>query len=302
MRGAFEELQMKKIAAIIVTYNRKDLLAKCIEALISQENRDCDIIVVDNYSTDGTGDTVRSKYKEDVLYYNTGANIGGAGGFNYGIKKAFDLGYKYFWLMDDDCIVEKDSLNNILAEAKRLKGRYGFLCSRVLWKDDSLCRMNIPKISYFKKIQETDTETTQVMMATFVSFFISRKIVEQVGLPIKDFFIWADDLEYSRRISRRYPCFYVYDSVVKHFCKSNIGSNLPRDDSSDLSRYSYAYRNEYYVYQREGMRGQIYYFIKRLFHKVKILFFSNRKMEKIRLINNAVKEAKDFCPEIEYLK
>ena len=61
MRGAFEELQMKKIAAIIVTYNRKDLLAKCIEALISQENRDCDIIVVDNYSTDGTGDTVRSK-------------------------------------------------------------------------------------------------------------------------------------------------------------------------------------------------------------------------------------------------
>ena len=46
---------MERVAAVVVTYNRKELLAQCIEALLGQQNAVCDILIVDNASTDGTG-------------------------------------------------------------------------------------------------------------------------------------------------------------------------------------------------------------------------------------------------------
>lgn len=46
---------MERVAAVVVTYNRKELLAQCIKALLGQQNAVCDILIVDNASTDGTG-------------------------------------------------------------------------------------------------------------------------------------------------------------------------------------------------------------------------------------------------------
>ena len=79
---------MNVVVAIVVTYNRCELLRECIEHLKKSEYQ-ADILIVDNASTDGTAQMV-SEYVNnmDVFYTNTGANIGGAGGFNYGIKRA----------------------------------------------------------------------------------------------------------------------------------------------------------------------------------------------------------------------
>ena len=78
-----------KTAAVVVTYNRKDLLEKCIDRLRQQKNAACDIIIVDNASTDGTADMIKCQYSvPEVIYMNTGANLGGAGGFQYGVKQA----------------------------------------------------------------------------------------------------------------------------------------------------------------------------------------------------------------------
>ena len=85
---------MNVVAAIVVTYNRCELLRECIKHLKKSEYP-TDILIVDNASTDGTAQMV-SEYvnNTDVFYANTGANIGGAGGFNYGIKRAYEMGYE----------------------------------------------------------------------------------------------------------------------------------------------------------------------------------------------------------------
>lgn len=289
-----------KVAVVVVTYNRKNLLKECIEALVHQEYQNREIIIVDNASTDGTAEMIKEYFPVGLIYYNTGKNLGGAGGFNYGMKKALETGCKYIWLMDDDCIVNNTSLPCLLSEADNLKDEFGFMSSQVLWIDGSLCNMNIQKKSYLKKITNEDNNTTRVMMATFVSFFVKAETTRKVGLPITDFFIWADDLEYSRRISRQYPCYYVPSSTVVHKTKNNLGSNLPADQSKDLSRYSYAYRNEYYVYRREGLKGIMYYWLKRVYHTVKIILNSDRKREKLNIIHRAIKEGKRFDPPVEF--
>ena len=99
---------MQKVAATVITYNRKALLAECVKALLCQ-SVSCDIIIIDNASTDGTGEMVRAIVDPRISYINTGSNLGGAGGFNYGMRKAVEAGYDYGWLMDDDTIVKGEA-------------------------------------------------------------------------------------------------------------------------------------------------------------------------------------------------
>ena len=91
---------MKKVVAVVVTYNRLNLLKKCIYAL-ERQMYECEIIVIDNASTDDTAKWMQSytKNKQNIQYFNTGTNLGGAGGFNYGIKMAVELGYEHVWMM-----------------------------------------------------------------------------------------------------------------------------------------------------------------------------------------------------------
>ena len=131
-----------KMAAVVVTYNRRILLLECIEAL-KKSDIQTDIIIIDNASTDGTEKTVRHLIDNDnIFYYNTGKNIGGAGGFNYGIRKAYEAGYNYIWLMDDDTIVKKDTLTALFEADRYLGGNYGFLSGLAVWVDNSICKMN----------------------------------------------------------------------------------------------------------------------------------------------------------------
>lgn len=296
----------KKVIAVVVTYNRKELLKECIEALLNQEYNNCNILIVDNASTDGTYEYIQNYVdNKKVMYRNTEANLGGAGGFNFGMKEAYKIGCDLMWLMDDDCIVHKDSLTKLMNADKEFNGEYGFLSSKVLWKDDTICKMNIQKKSLTKKVEDWDISKQEVIMATFVSFLVKTETVKEVGLPIKDFFIWADDIEYSRRISRKYKCYLINDSIVTHKSKNNIGSNIVKDSAENLKRYSYAYRNEMYVYRREGIVGKLYYKLKILLHKYRIKKsddLQENKNKKTELIKNAVKEGKNFYPKIEILK
>ena len=72
-----------KIVAVVVTYNRKDMLKECITALLNQTYHDLDIMVIDNCSTDGTINLVKNINDSRVIYINTGENIGGDGGFQF---------------------------------------------------------------------------------------------------------------------------------------------------------------------------------------------------------------------------
>lgn len=295
-------MENNKIAAVVVTYNRKEMLKECIQALLKQSFSQFDILIIDNCSSDGTDKIVEEFMTSGrVKYKNTKKNLGGAGGFQYGVREALKGKYDYLWLMDDDSIPTTDALKALVEEAQKLPS-FGFLSSKVLWKDRSLCKMNIPKVTLNHKLNNFD-EMHQIIMATFVSFFVSAKTVREVGLPIKEFFIWADDLEYSRRISLKYKSYFVPSSVIIHKCKSNNGSNIVTDSIDRLPRYKYAYRNEVYVYRREGIPGWIHLTLKTCLHICKVALKSkNEKKKRLSIIINSTREGLKFNPEIEYYK
>lgn len=237
----------KRIAAIVVTYNRLSFLMRCIEALRKQNNADMDILIIDNASTDGTQEALATMAADGtVIYRNTGENLGGAGGFNYGMRFAAEAGYDYLWIMDDDCIPDSGALDALLQADSDLNGQYGFLSSIAYWKDGSPCNMNIQKTGLREKLTDYTTRYVPIIMATFVSAFFPRARVLECGLPIKEFFIWSDDLEYTRRLSRKYPCYAVNTSRVLHDMRSNDKVNIATDAADRLPRYRYLYRNEWW--------------------------------------------------------
>lgn len=294
---------MKKVIAIVVTYNRKYLLKECINSILKQDYSNCEVLIVDNNSSDGTKEYIVNELKNNKVHYiNTGFNLGGAGGFNFGMKEAYKLGCDFMWIMDDDCIVHNDSLKKLLEADNKLNGEYGFLSSKVLWKDNSICIMNIPKRSFSKWLKDYKKNMQTIEMASFVSLFIKTDIVEEMGLPIKEFFIWTDDWEYTRRISRKYKCYFVSDSIVTHKSKENIGASIAIVDDR-LDRFKNLYRNDVVLYRREGIKGWVLLYIRLIFHKFKILKSNKKdKIKRIKIIDDAIKQGKGFYPKIEYIK
>ena len=285
---------MKKVATIVVTYNRKKLLKENLDALLKQTY--C--------STDGTYDDMKEYIKNNnIRYFNTGKNIGGAGGFNFGMKQLKNQGYDYCWLMDDDTIPNPDSLKSHIDVASKLKDDFSFLGSVVKWTDGNLCDMNIQGVSSncIRNYKSLFNNLLTIDYCSFVSCFINLKSVYKVGLPIKEFFIYGDDMEYTKRLSTDKPGYLNPYSIVVHKMGTNKGINIVECEPNRIDRYFYNYRNLYYINKKYDKKNLKIFILKSHYLKFKILFKSNNKFKRIRVISKGMKKGKKFNPNIEYL-
>jgi GT2 family glycosyltransferase len=299
------------ILTIIVTYNRKDLLSECLTAINSSLQK-TDVLVIDNNSTDGTKEMIedlKSSFETELIHINTGSNLGGAGGYNYGVREAIKLSknadhkYKYFYLMDDDTIIKPDSLKVLIDTAAKLNDKFGFLSSKALWKDGSICKTNVQRKAVARRINDFNTPLVPVDYASFVSLLIKEEDVVALGLPIKEFFIWSDDLEYTRRFSKKEKSYLVNESIVIHKCAENIGVDITKEkDIKRIERYKYIYRNDVYTFKKEGLRGIIFLFVRFLYHMLKIIFIAPRKFDKIKTVILSHIDGFKFNPQIEYVR
>ena len=290
------------VAAVVVTYNRKELLSQCLNKLLHQELVSCDVVVIDNASTDGTKEMIEEQHKvPEVIYINTGANLGGAGGFECGVEKAVLLGYEYVWIMDDDTLPEKDALKQFFAADKELNGNWGFLSSVAYWTDGNICKMNIQKKTIFKHIgeKEYNSKYAPIVMCSFVSLLVKSSVIKEVGLPIGKYFIWTDDYEFTGRISSKYPCYMVPSSKAIHAMQNHTRVDFATDDISRIGRYHYIYRNDVHCYRRYGIKGWMYIILKDIYTIFNVFKNSNEgKIKKIKVLIKGVKEGIKFCPEI----
>ncbi len=242
--------KQKTVATIVVTYNRKEMLKECINALLAQSYKNNEIYIVDNASTDGTEKYIKDLIdNEKVFYFNTGKNLGGAGGFNYGVREALKRKVDYAWLMDDDSIAEdKNALKSLVDKAAFLKDDFSFLSSIVKWTDGKMCKMNrqVTQPVLYADPNYLANGLIPCIKGTFVGFFANMKIVKKAGLPIKDFFIYSDDMEYSQRLSLIKPAYVDTNSVLLHKTKSNNGATANIAPIEKIQMSFYAHRNEEY--------------------------------------------------------
>lgn len=291
-----------RVAAVVVTYNRLPLLQQCLQALAAQCAHLEAIWVIDNASTDGTQTAVQAMHLENLVYRNTGKNLGGAGGFAYGVKEAAMAGYDALWLMDDDTIPEPEALQNLLECDRKLEGKYGWLSSRALAPDGTDQPMNRQRKTPYTDVEGYTENQVPAVMASFVSLFLRTDIVKKFGIPIADFFIWSDDWEYTRRISKELPCYVASESRVVHAMKNPGTVNIATDVPTRWERYRYFYRNDVVLYRREGIRGWLWLLAKDLWHTVQVVLDSRgSRCARISIIWKGFAEGVRYRPRISYL-
>lgn len=293
-----------KISVVLVTYNRLPLLKEAVDAVLDlkknlPEDVQLDLYVIDNASTDGTASYLVPLAKDSVIHLvHSSKNLGGAGGFNLGMKEAMKNNPDYVWLMDDDTIVQSDSLNPLLEQMKA-HPHASFFSSRALWTDGTDNKMNEQRLME----KNVGQPAVRCREATFVSLMVNADAIRKYGLPIKEFFIWGDDIEYTRRLSSRMESYYVPGSVVLHKTATNSGSNIVIDSKERIPRYRYAYRNEVFIAKEEGTFRKLRQMAKILYHSGNVLLKSKEdKKEKLQVIWSASKEGLDFDPKIEYIE
>lgn len=303
-KASCAEAGVVRIAAVVVTYNRCELLVRCIEHLRGQKlprGVQLDVLVVDNASTDDTLYAL-THFIDDgrITYYNTGANLGGAGGFAFGMRVAVGADYDLLWLMDDDCLPAPTALDALLSAGEQV-GEWGFLSSVAKWTDGSICAMNVQRHPLFQNIQDFSPAVQPCTLASFVSLLVPASVVREVGLPYAEFFIWTDDWEFTRRISRAHPCYVVGKSQVTHASTTNNPGNIYTDPEERLGRYEYIYRNDCVLYREEGVRGVLYLYVRAVYHTLRVLASGvNLKRKRIRLIWRGTRAGFRFQPHVEY--
>lgn len=242
---------MGEIAAVIVTYNRLPKLKKVIDSVLAQSRTVDYVVIVDNASTDGTGEFLNelAAREASVKVVSLTTNTGGAGGFSAGMEHGYQLGADFVWVMDDDGYPEPGALAALEAGLERaideLGPNVGFACSVVKFIDGSICEMNNPVPTWdWARLLVKGQNAVTVVSCSFVSVLIPRWALELCGLPYADYFIWYDDAEYTQRLSKACPGIQVLDSQVVHDLGVNQGVNYGMVDAQNLWKFKYGARNE----------------------------------------------------------
>ena len=237
--------QTDGVVVVVVTYNRKDELRRCIQALLTQTRAPDAIRVMDNGSSDGTGAMIATDFGQHprVLYTNLNRNLGGAGGFHYGARLAAASGRLWAWLMDDDCLPAPNCLENLLAAATGTRDVYSPIILSIEDSQTTLWGINA----------RPDTGDIEVTTLPFNGFLVHTDTIRDIGPPEKDFFIYGDDTEYNlraRRSGRR--IIMATGSRLYHPHKNNWKSGQILALFTSRIWIYYKLRNAIVIYRRYG--------------------------------------------------
>lgn len=248
-----------RVTAVLVAYNRRELLTEALDALAAQSRPVDRLVVVDNASTDGSTEVAEQKLEawgERARLIKLTTNTGGAGGFATGIAAAVaDEHTEWVWVMDDDTVPGPDALAGALAthEQYRAAGRddLAVMGSRVVWIDGDDHPMNTPKPKIRASQAERDRAASvgamEIRSISFVSAFLRASRVRELGLPLADYFLWNDDFEYSARLLRGARGLFTPASVVMHKTAKRGSS-----DADPGPRFFFEVRNKLWVFRRSN--------------------------------------------------
>jgi GT2 family glycosyltransferase len=216
--------------------------------------------------------------------------------------------------MDDDTIPQPDALENMIPYTQVEK--VGFICSEVVWIDGSSHMMNQAKLlsdqsmksQILSPVGKSSENVELAEMASFVSLLINGDIPWKLGLPYKEFFIWCDDAEYTKRItSNGYYGLYVKNSIALHKTGENYVSSLHTVPASASWKIYYGVRNDSFL--RRKKKGWVRFFFSQLncfrthAHRIKKRHLpKDEELKLLKANNRGLIDGFLFNPQIEYLQ
>lgn len=230
------------VAVIILSYNGKQLTLDCIASCLEGDYPEQTLVVVDNHSQDGSAEAVRAGFDEEIkrkkiVLIQNDTNLGFAGGNNVGIKWAFDQKMDFVFLLNNDTVVDRSCVSNLVAA----------------FDEDPTTGMAGPKIYYFEPkdriwfaggeirlargvsrhigIRETDRGQFDTSgycdYITGCAMMIRRSAIESVGFLDTAYPMYSEDADYCFRAKAKgFRIRYEPRGKVWHKISAATGGQL----------------------------------------------------------------------------
>jgi GT2 family glycosyltransferase len=234
-----------KIAAIIVTFNRKSLLEKSICGLLNQTILLKGIIIIDTASNDGTFELLKEKEfinNPIIHYYRINDDIGLSSGLAEALRIAYNKGFDWFWLIDDDLVAKKDALQKLVNSEIFFKENTGMLTGIILDEENNPVYRSRPakrfrlarlKPNIYPNKKDYALPYFRIDRAVSIGMLIPSRVIEKCGFPNKGFFIWHTDLDYSIRINKYFKMYCIPNCQFNHYETMSV---------SEHAVFGYTYR------------------------------------------------------------
>jgi GT2 family glycosyltransferase len=286
------------VAVILLNWNGYQDTYECLKSLETLSYSNFHVFLVDNDSSDDSftklkKDQESGKFNVGLTCIQSGGNLGCAGGNNVGIKRAYEQGFDYYWMLNNDTYVDPDALSTLVEVIENDK-KVGIVGSKIYYADTKLLwfaggSVN-PYIGTSKMIgiEEEDKgqydEQKEVDFIVGCSMLFSREVIGSIGYLEEDYFIYYEDTDWNLRAKKAgWKIVYVPTSIIYHKESSST-------KSSDLSPY-YAYyliRNGYLMVSRVNANYKwmafMYLFIRILKFHILYVLKSNNKIRRSSMI------------------
>lgn len=211
-----------KIAAVVVTYNRGQMLLDTLSGLRKQTRQLDRIFLINNASTDNTHELLQANNIFDwaeLEYVLLDRNSGGAGGFRKGILLAYEAGYDWIWTMDDDVEPDENALEALLKyshisrcmNSTKVFTKNGETQYWEQYYDFATARLIDLKNASFRR----GRDWCSVNVACFEGMLAHRSLIDDIGPPDEGYFIYHDDTVFGIKASFVTNVIYVRDAIFR---------------------------------------------------------------------------------------
>lgn len=227
------------LSIVIVNYNSIHVLKPCLDSLLALGNwlhENCEVLIVDNASSDGSAETIKQDYPW-VIFTANQENLGFAKANNQALRKARG---DYQLLLNPDTVVPLETLKECITF---LKGHpdAGVVTCKVVFpsgKIDMDCHRGFPtpwaSFTYFSGLEDfffnskwfgkyhltyLPLNTTHEIDSAVGAFMMMPKVaIEKVGLLDEDFFFYGEDIDWCYRFKEKgFKVYYFPDVSITHY-------------------------------------------------------------------------------------
>ena len=228
-RVSSEESTDPDVSVIVVSWNGRRYLEACLRAVEGQRDVRTEIVLVDNGSTDGTADLVRSTFPR-VRIVRLEQNRGFAGGNNAGAHEARG---EFLAFLNNDTVPESNWLSTLRLGIDREAG-FALVTSRIVYMHDpgvidsagdGLFRAGAAfKWHHGERIETAETPI-EVFGVCGAACLMPKAVFDELGGFDADFFASHEDVDLSYRARLHgYRCRYVPAALVRHHGSATLGT------------------------------------------------------------------------------
>lgn len=209
-----------KVFIIILNYNGGRTLKKCLESVYRIDYPNYQVVVVDNNSTDQSFEEARASFGKFNFIKNN-QNVGFAAGNNVAIKWSLEKMADYVFLLNNDALMEKNSLKELIKEAQKNK-QVGILSPIIYQGETNKMWFSGGKIDWLKMRASHIEKTNKTDYITGCAMLIRKEVFKKIGLLDESFFLYYEDVDFSYRALRnKFKLKIVSRAKVYHFEKSS---------------------------------------------------------------------------------